>query len=101
MSNNANKTGHSKKKKTKENCTNSEKKKQPYAKETKQFWSKIKEQKELARKTEWINNLKIKLQGFEEDTTEIVQNNTKKVSNWTTPGHDGKHGFWFTSPSNL
>ena len=25
----------------------------------------------------------------------ITQTDTKKISNWKTPGHDGIHGFWF------
>ena len=29
------------------------------------------------------------------NTHQFTQNNTKKISNWKTPGHDGIHGFWF------
>ena len=25
----------------------------------------------------------------------FTQNDTKKISNWKMPGHDGIHGFWF------
>ena len=25
----------------------------------------------------------------------FTQNDTWKISNWKTPGHDGIHGFWF------
>ena len=39
----------------------------PDAKETKQFGSKIWEHKEYNRMAEWINNMKKKLQGLEED----------------------------------
>ena len=34
------------------------------------------------------------------NTHQFTQNNTKKISNWKTPGHDGIHSFWskkFTS----
>ena len=36
------------------------------AKERKQFWSQVREQKEHNRKAEWINNMKNKLQRLEE-----------------------------------
>ena len=29
------------------------------------------------------------------NTHRFTQNNTKKISNWKTPGHDVIHGFWF------
>ena len=29
------------------------------------------------------------------NTHRFTQNNTKKISNWKTSGHDGIHGFWF------
>ena len=28
------------------------------------------------------------------NTHRFTQNDTKKISNWKTPGHDGIHGFW-------
>ena len=37
------------------------------------------------------------------NTHRFTQNDTKKISNWKTPGHDGIHGFWlkkFTSIHN-
>ena len=27
--------------------------------------------------------------------TDLLKTTLKKISNWKTPGHDGKHGFWF------
>ena len=29
------------------------------------------------------------------NTHQFTQKDTKKISNWKTPGHDGIHGFWF------
>ena len=29
------------------------------------------------------------------NTHRFTQKDTKKISNWKTPGHDGIHGFWF------
>ena len=29
------------------------------------------------------------------NTNRFTKNNTKKISNWKTPGHDGTHCFWF------
>ena len=29
------------------------------------------------------------------NTHRFIQNNTKEISNWKTPDHDGIHGFWF------
>ena len=29
------------------------------------------------------------------NTHPFTQNDTKKISNWKSPGHDGIHGFWF------
>ena len=29
------------------------------------------------------------------NTHRFTQIDTKKISNWKTPGHDGIHGFWF------
>ena len=29
------------------------------------------------------------------NTHQFTQNDTKKISNWKMPGHDGIHGFWF------
>ena len=29
------------------------------------------------------------------NTHRLTQNNTKRISNWKTSGHDGIHGFWF------
>ena len=29
------------------------------------------------------------------NTHRFIQNDTKKISNWKTPGHNGIHGFWF------
>ena len=29
------------------------------------------------------------------NTHRTTQEDTKKISNWKTPGHDGIHGFWF------
>ena len=29
------------------------------------------------------------------NTHRFTQNDTKKISNWKTPGHDGIHSFWF------
>ena len=27
--------------------------------------------------------------------SKLLKKTLKKISNWKTPGHDGKHGFWF------
>ena len=29
------------------------------------------------------------------NTHRFTRNDTKKISNWKTPGHDRIHGFWF------
>ena len=29
------------------------------------------------------------------NTHRSTQKDTKKISNWKMPGHDGIHGFWF------
>ena len=40
--------------------------------------------------------MKKELEGLEEGPkAEILKNNTKKISNWKTPGHNGIYGFWF------
>ena len=37
-----------------------------------------------------------RIEGLEEGPkAEFTQNDTKKKSNWKTPGHDGIHSFWF------
>ena len=68
------------------------------AKEIKQFWSKIWEQKEHNKKAEWINNMKKELQGAEEGPKpdiylESLGVTRKKVLNWKILGHDGIHRF--------
>ena len=32
-------------------------------------------------------------EGLTGNTHRLTQNDTKKISNWKTPGHDGIHGF--------
>ena len=49
-------------------------------------------------KAGWINNMTREL-GLEEGPKEEMHidwlKDTKKISNWKTPGHDGIQGFWF------
>ena len=35
------------------------------------------------------------------NTYQLTQNNTKKVSNWKTPGYDEIHGFWFKKLTSI
>ena len=80
----------------KEECTKTYH--QPDIRETKQFWSKIWEQKERNRKAEWMNNMGKELQWPKEIPKTNIQLNSlratlKKVTNWKTLGHDSIHGF--------
>ena len=49
---------------------------------------------------EWINNTTRELEGLEEVPKmeihiDLLKTTLKRISNWTVPGHDGIHGFWF------
>ena len=73
---------------------------QPDARETEQFWTKIWQPREHNEKAEWINNITKELERGQRwpksgNKHRFTQNNTKKISNWKTPGHDGIHGFRF------
>ena len=35
------------------------------------------------------------------NTHRFTQNDTLKISNWKTPGHDGIHGFWFKTFTSI
>ena len=68
-------------------------------KKTKRFWSKIWERGEH-RKVEWISNMKKVLEWLEEaQKTKIhldsLRATRKNVPNLKTPGHNGKHVYWF------
>ena len=57
-------------------------------------------------KAEWINSITRELDGLEESPkTEIhiglLKTTLKRLSNWTTPGHDGIHGFWFKKYTSI
>ena len=62
---------------------------------------KTKKTKQKKPKNEWINNMTKELDGLEEgpkaelhiDLLKTILNDTKKISNWKTPGNDEIHGF--------
>ena len=56
--------------------------------------------KNIIKNTEWINHITRELQELEEGPkteihTDLLKTTLKKVSNWKTPGHYGKHCVWF------
>ena len=56
--------------------------------------------KKYNKKAEWINNMTRDIRRTWRrpkggNTHRFTQNDTNKISNWKTPGHDGIHGFWF------
>ena len=70
------------------------------AKDVKQFWSKICDQKELNSEAKSINIMKKELQRLEEVLVANIHmilfiETVKKVKNWKTSDHDGIDRFWF------
>ena len=73
---------------------------QPDAREAERFWTKIWQPKKHNKKAKWINDMTRELEEHEEGPKaeilmELLKKTLKKISNWRTPGHDGRHGFWF------
>ena len=79
------------------------------AKETKRFWTKIRQPKKKKKhngKAEWINNITREIQGLEkglktEIHIDLVKTTLKRISNWKIPGYDGIHGFLFKTFTSI
>ena len=75
---------------------NSEK---PNVDECKQFWSNIWDnEKEHERKAEWLMELRAERDNMKWNginiTTEMIQEQVKKIRNCKSPGPDGVQGYW-------
>ena len=54
-------------------------------------------------KADWISSMAKELESWTEsgNTHRFTEDDTKKISNWKTPGHDGIHGFRFKKFSTI
>ena len=72
---------------------------QPDARETEQFWSKIRQPGEHKKSRMDKQHGKIirwtRRRSKSGNTHRFTQNNTKKISNWKIPGYNGIDGCWF------
>ena len=78
---------------------------QPDARETKQFWSKMWQPREHYKKSIidkiYDKRIRTRKRPESENTNRFTQNNTKKISNWKTPGYVGIHGFRFKKVTSI
>ena len=76
------------------------------AEDSKEFWSNIWDsEKEHERNAEWVRELRAEKGNMKQNdiniTTEMINEQVKKIPNWKSPGPDGVQGYWLKRLTTL
>ena len=74
--------------------------------DSKEFWSNIWDnEKEHERNAEWVRELRAEKGNMKQNdiniTTEMINEQVKKIPNWKSPGPDGVQGYWLKRLTTL